>query len=111
MVNHTRKSTTLKWKGINSVAKVLYRTGISKSGLMKFLAIESGTSALNLAVVRGDVGIVKILLEYGADPYVENDLGMNAFDICDMAGPFPSVRKVLEENDRKRDIQVNRKPV
>lgn len=65
---------------------------------MKFLAIESGTSALNLAVARGDVEIVKILLEYGADPFVENDLGMNAFKICDEAGPFPSVSYVLEEH-------------
>ena len=88
----------LKWKFIYSVAKVLYRTGASKGGLMKFLAIESGTSALNLAVLRGDVEIVQILLEYGADPYVENDLGMDAFEICDEAGPFPSVRNVLEEH-------------
>ena len=99
MLNYKKISPTIKWKCINSVAKVLYRTGASKGGLMKFLAIESGTSALNHAVVRGDVEIGKILLEYGADPYVENDLGMNAFEICDEAGPFPSVRKVLEEHD------------
>jgi ankyrin repeat protein len=98
IVNYKRTSTTWKWRCIYSVAKVLYRTGASKGGLMKFLAIESGTSALNHAVVRGDVEIVKILLEYGADPYVENDLGMNAFKICDMVGPFPSVRNVLEEH-------------
>ena len=98
MLNYKKISTTIKWKCINSVAKVLYRTGASKGGLMKYLAIDSGTSALNLAVTRGDVEIVKILLEYGADPYVENDLGMNAFEICDEAGPFPSVRNVLEEH-------------
>ena len=63
------------------------------------LAIDSGTSSLNLAVLRRDVEIVKILLEHGADPYVENNLGMNAFDVCDEAGPFPSVKKVLEEHD------------
>ena len=99
IVNYKRTSSTWKWRGIYSVAKVLYRTGESKSGLMKFLAIDSGTSSLNLAVARGDVEIVRILLENGADPYVENDLGMNAFKICDEAGPFPSVRKVLEEHD------------
>ena len=67
---------------------------------MAFLAIISGTTALNHAVMRGDVEIVKILLENGADPYIENDLGMNAFDICDKSGPFPSVRKVLlQENE------------
>ena len=38
------------------------------------------------------------VLEFGADPYVENDLGMNAFEICDEAGPFPSVSYVLEEH-------------
>ena len=103
IVNYKRTSTTLKWKGIYSVAKVLYRTGVSKGGLMKSLAIDSGTTALNLAVLRGDVEIVKILLEYGADPNVENDLGMNAFEMCDEAGPFPSVRKVLEEARGERE--------
>ena len=36
--------------------------------------------------------IVKILLENGADPYIENDLGMNAFDICEKSGPFPRIK-------------------
>ena len=62
------------------------------------ISMWAGTTALNLAVVRGDIEIVKILLEYGADPYVEIDLGMNAFEMCDEAGPFPSVRNVLEEH-------------
>ena len=99
-VNYQRKSTTMKWKCIHFVTKTLVRTGIAQSGLMYLLALWSGTTALNLAVGRGDVEIVKILLENGADPYVENDLGMNAFDICKKAGPFPSVRKVLWENAR-----------
>ena len=53
-------------------------------------------AALNYAVIRGDIEIVKILLENSADPYIENDLGMNAFDTCKDAGPFPSVQRVLE---------------
>ena len=61
----------------------------------------AGTTALNFAVIRGDVEIVKILLENnGADPYVENDLGMNAFDICKEAGPFPSVMKRLRTYEK-----------
>ena len=95
IVNYKRTSTTLKWKGIYFVAKALYRTGASKAGLMAYLALDSGTTALNLAVMRGDVEIVKILLEHGADPYIENDLGMNAFDICRKAGPYRSVMKAL----------------
>ena len=65
---------------------------------MESLAADSGTAALNYAVMRGDVEIVKVLLENGADPYVENDLGMNAFDIGNNAGPFPSVNRALQEH-------------
>ena len=65
---------------------------------MYALSLWPGTTALNYAVMRGDVEIVKILLENGADPYVENDLGMNAFDICNKAGPFPSVNRALQEH-------------
>ena len=98
LVNYQRKSTALKWKSIYFIAKALYRTGLSNSGLMAFLAIESGTTALNYAVRRGDVEIVKLLLEDGADPYVENDLGMNAFEICKKCGPFSSAMKALQKN-------------
>ena len=98
-VNYRYKASTFKWKVLYFVFKNLNRTGLSKSGLMYAMSLWPGTTALNFAVMRGDVEIVKILLENGADPYVENDLGMNAFEICDEAGPFPSVRKVLEEHD------------
>ena len=68
------------------------------SGMVYAMSLWPGTTALNFAVMRGDVEIVKILLENGADPYIENDLGMNAFDICEEAGPFPSVRRALNEH-------------
>ena len=97
-INSRRRPVRIKWRAIYFAAKVAYQTGCATSGLSKFLAMEGGTTALNKAVTRGDVEIVKILLENGADPYVENYLGMNVFGICDEAGPFPSVRRVLEEH-------------
>jgi hypothetical protein len=40
------------------------------------------------------------LLENDANPYVENDLGMNAFEICEKCGPFPSVMEVLQKKSK-----------
>ena len=40
-----------------------------------------------------------LLLEAGADPYIENEMGLNSFDINEKFGPFPSVRKAIEEHD------------
>ena len=103
IVNYRMKASTLKWKALNFVSKCLNRTGIAKSGLMYAMSLWPGTTALSHAVMRGDVEIVKILLENGADPYVENDLAMNAFDLCNNAGPFPSVYRVLQEHVNKEE--------
>ena len=102
-VNFRMKASTFKWKTLFFVSKNLNRTGVSKSGLMYAMSLLPGTTALNFAVMRGDVEIVKILLENGADPYIENDLGMNAFDFCDEAGPFPSVHRALHDHVNKEE--------
>ena len=52
---------------------------------------------LRYAARRGDVEIVKLLLEAGADPYIENEMGLNSFDITRKFGPFPSVMRVLNK--------------
>ena len=70
--------------------------------------IERRTTALNYAVLRGDLEIVKILLENGADPYIENDLGLNAFDFCDKYGPFPKVFSALSEFSSKDGVVVKK---
>jgi ankyrin repeat protein len=74
-INHRRKSKTTKWKLICSLARGLVRMGIVKSGLMKELALISGATPLQWAVSRGDLEIVELLLQHGAEPSIENDLG------------------------------------
>lgn len=56
-------------------------------------------TALHYAARRGDEEIVKLLLDAGADPYLENEMGVNVFKICEMSGPFPSVMKLLNNED------------
>ena len=109
LLNGQRKSTTFKWKSIYFIAKTLYRAGVSKTGLMASLAIDAGITPLHAAVSRGDVEIAKLLLEAGANPYVENDLGMNVFKICKTFGPFPSVLKALSNYSRDETIYAHSK--
>jgi len=95
-VNSRSRSTTLKFKMTTAVFTFLYKWNISRSALVTMMAIEAGNPALHFAVRRGDLRSVEILMKAGADPYVRNDLGYDAFGVCDRSGPFPDVRRVLE---------------
>ena len=101
ILNYKRKSTTLKWKGINYVARTLYRTGISKSMLMTIFDQIWNNTIESCSITEVMIRDCEYSSENGADPYVENDLGMNAFDICNNVGPFPSVNKALLEHSNK----------
>ena len=74
-----RGSQSTKWKILRGCAKLAVRCRLIKSMLAHRLAHGAGLTALHYAARRGDVEIVTLLLEAGADPYIENDLGMNAF--------------------------------
>jgi len=96
-INYRMRSQTTKWKLLRGTAKLMVRTGLSKSNLMSRLAHGAGMTALHYAARRGDVEIVKLLLEAGADPYLTNNMGLNAFEICEKFGPFPRVTKALQK--------------
>ena len=101
-INYRMQSKSTKWKLLRGSAKVAVRCGLVKSVLANRLANGPGLTALHYAARRGDVEIVTLLLEAGADPYIENEMGLNSFDISEKFGPFPSVRKVLEEGAARR---------
>ena len=100
-INYRIRPPTLLFKVIFFVAKSSLRLGSRSLSLNEFAQIP-GTTALNLAVKRGDAEITRILLDNGADPYVVNDLGINAFEMCKTFGPYPSVRTVLLEHELKK---------
>ncbi len=47
---------------------------------------ESGNTALHLAAADGDVETIRLLLEYGASPEVENHMGMTAAAVARTRG-------------------------
>ena len=115
-VNYQIEDRTIKWKCIRFFAKTLVRLRVTKSRLLKSIAQESRATPLHFAAKAGDIELVEMLLshgadvnlknsfgplENGADPYIENTLGMNAFEICEKSGPFPSVMKALKEYGKK----------
>ena len=96
-VNYRMRSQSTKWKVLRGCAKLAVRCRIVKSVLARRLAHGAGLTALHYAARRGDVEIVTLLLEAGADPYIENEMGLNSFDITRKFGPFPSVIRVLKK--------------
>ena len=76
-INHRRRARTTKWKAIYGLARGLTRVGLVRSGLFAELASESGSTPLQYAVCRGDLEIVEMLLERGANPSIRNDLGQD----------------------------------
>jgi ankyrin repeat protein len=93
IVNTRAKSRALKWKVLRSLAKMMIRFDISSSQLVSRLANGAGITALHYAVRRGDVDIVNLLLEHGADPTIKNDLGKTPMDYTDA---FPELRGALK---------------
>ena len=69
-LNHRRRAQTTKWKVIYSLARGLVRMKFVRSGLIFELASESGSTPLQYAVCRGDLEIVELLLEHGANSCV-----------------------------------------
>ena len=55
---------------------------------------QNGISPLHSAAMNGQNGAVKLLLEYGADPMVENDDGNNAINSANVEG-HPDTAKIL----------------
>ena len=96
-----RGSQSTKWKILRGCAKLAVRYRFAKSVLAHRLAHGAGLTALHYAARRGDVEIVTLLLEAGADPYIQNEMGLNSFDISEKFGPFPSVTRALKTFAKK----------
>mgnify|MGYP001321265268 CR=1 FL=1 len=70
-----KKAQTIKWKAMNVLAIFLTRLKLTHSLIIRTVANGAGATALHSAARRGDLEIVELLLEYGAEPSIKNDMG------------------------------------
>jgi len=68
-------------EGLIDIVKDLLGRGADLAGLSR-----NGQNALVLAIGKGDQAIAGVLLDAGADPFVADKLGMNAYQYAQMLG-------------------------
>jgi len=102
VINYRARPRTVKWKLLRGTAKIMCRTGLSQSSLIRRLAHGDGMTALHYAARRGDMRAVEVLLNAGADPYIKTNMGRTSIDVCES---FLEIRGVLEKRQRKYKLK------
>jgi ATP-dependent Clp protease ATP-binding subunit ClpB len=88
--------TTAKKLGLNSL-QVLYEREEEFSDRLNSRATFKGFTALHYAALTDSTEIIKLLLDAGGDPLIENDLGHRAFEYSDNE----SVKALLESYEKE----------
>ena len=96
--------TTAKKLRLNSL-QVLYDREEEFSDKLNSRATFKGFTALHYAVLTESVEVIKLLLDAGADPLVENDLGHRAFEYCDSN----DTKSLLEGYEKKARVKLEAK--
>jgi ATP-dependent Clp protease ATP-binding subunit ClpB len=76
--------------------QVLYEREDDFSDRLNSRATFKGFTALHYAVLTDDLAILKMLLEHGADPLIENELGHRAYEYC----ATDEAKKLLESYEK-----------
>eukprot|EP00940_MAST-03C_sp_MAST-3C-sp2_P003512 g3512.t1 len=92
------RTQSKKWYLIHMLTKTLYRCRAIKSGLLVYLAMNAGATALHFAAINGDIDTIQPLLEHGADLSIRTDLGKTPQDLCHS---FPDLEDALTKHQRK----------
>ena len=88
----------MNWKMLRAAARIVVRTKVFSTKLLKRVAESSGLTALHYAARRGDVEIVELLMEYKANPFIKNDLGRDVLSYCES---FPEIKGAIERVKRE----------
>ena len=95
VVNFRVTPSSLKWKLALNMFSTLYSMGLNTSAFVEYFAPFLGATALHLALLRGDVDLIELLLDHGADPRIKDGLGRCSFEYLKIYGPFPKVNGLM----------------
>jgi len=99
-VNYRRQAQTTKYQFMYGLARGLLRTRVATSSLLLELAYESGATPLQYAAQRGDIEVVELLMEHGAEPSIKNDMGRDVLSYCKA---FPEIKTAIERVKRENE--------
>jgi hypothetical protein len=100
-INQRIRAKTATWQAIYAYSVLAVRTGFNRSVLMMSLAERQGRTALHYAARRGDLALVELLLSFGANPTIKDNVGRRVKDVC----TFPELRGVLVKRERKMKLR------
>jgi hypothetical protein len=92
------KSQTMNWKMLRAAARLVVRSKVFSTKLLRRVAESSGLTALHYAARRGDVEIVELLMEYKANSFIKNDLGRDVLSYCEA---FPEIKDAIKRVQRE----------
>jgi hypothetical protein len=102
--------TRRKWTALSLAAEKgnwkCTRTLLMAKGINPNLQNDEGRTALHLAAVRNQVGIVKLLLSHGAKLDVRDNRAKTAFMLAVMAGHTEVVKALKEKGQRLDELTV-----
>ncbi|MDC3321376.1 ankyrin repeat domain-containing protein [bacterium] len=101
-INQRIRAKTATWHAIYAYSVLAVRTGFNRSVLMMSLAERQGRTALHYAARRGDLALVELLLSFGANPTIKDNVGRRVKDVC---CTFPELRGVLVKRERKMKLR------
>lgn len=76
--------------------QILYEREDEFSDRLNSRATFKGFTALHYAVLADNAQAIKMLLDAGADPLIENELGHRPFEYC----ASESIKKLLDEYEK-----------
>jgi hypothetical protein len=97
-----RSKDLVYYTALNDLTSIIRLGLVTKTNVNSILESSSKSPVLHFALVHSDEKIAKYMLELGADPYIINSSGKNAFDISmDL-----HKRCVYEYEIAKRDVKI-----